>query len=166
MPWRAPVGRTSASITRVSREYGGCSVRKRSSRRSRATHCASTISPAENDEEPTERTFLPDEVGQGGERLVDVGVRSGAVHLVEACRRRRLPQRAGALDVDQDLESRSLAYRRAIRDLLDTSAELVRLRDQGEIPDEVVLRPHPGARLRRPAVGRSERARPGWRARS
>ena len=54
-------------------------------------------------------------------------------------RYRRLAQRAGALDVDEDLDSRSLAYQRTIRDLLDTQrAELVRLRDQGEIPDDVV----------------------------
>ena len=52
MPWRCAVGSTSSSMPRTSSEYGGCSVRKRSSRRSRAVHCASTICPAENDEEP------------------------------------------------------------------------------------------------------------------
>src|SRR5437763_948914 len=39
-------------MPRTSIEYGGCSLRKRSTRRSRATHWASTIWPAEYDEAP------------------------------------------------------------------------------------------------------------------
>jgi len=54
-------------------------------------------------------------------------------------RLRRLTQRAGALDADEDLDERSLAYQRTVRDLLDTQRrELVRLRDEGEISDEVM----------------------------
>ena len=52
MPWRAHVGRTSASTARTRIEYGGCSVTNRCSPRSRATHCASTIWLAGNVEEP------------------------------------------------------------------------------------------------------------------
>ena len=54
-------------------------------------------------------------------------------------RYRRAAQRAGALDGDENLHERSLAYQRTLRDLLDTQRrELVRLRDTGEIPDEVL----------------------------
>jgi hypothetical protein len=52
MPWRWAVGRTSSSMLRVSSEYGGCSVRKRSSPRSRAAHWASTIWLPEYEDEP------------------------------------------------------------------------------------------------------------------
>ena len=52
IPWRAHVGRTSASIPRTRIEYGGCSHTKRCRRRSRAAHCASTISAAGKVEEP------------------------------------------------------------------------------------------------------------------
>ena len=58
MPCRCAIGRTSTSMPRTSSEYGGCSVRKRWRFRSRATHCASTISPPENDDEPMYR-ILP-----------------------------------------------------------------------------------------------------------
>ena len=52
MPWRSVVGRTSFSIPRTSMLYGGCSHTKRSSRRSRETHWASTICDAGNVEDP------------------------------------------------------------------------------------------------------------------
>ncbi len=52
MPWRCAAGSTSSSATRTSSEYGGCSVRKRSRRRSRATHWASAICDPENEDEP------------------------------------------------------------------------------------------------------------------
>jgi len=55
-------------------------------------------------------------------------------------RRRRLSQRAGALDSeDEDLDARSQAYQRTVRDLLDTQRR-VRLRDYGQIPDEILTR--------------------------
>src|SRR4051812_36289456 len=51
---------------------------------------------------------------------------------------RRLPQRAGAVDADEILDGRSLAWQRTVRDLLDTKRrELIRVRDGGEIPDDV-----------------------------
>jgi CPA1 family monovalent cation:H+ antiporter len=55
-------------------------------------------------------------------------------------RRRRAAQRAGWLDDgDEDLDERSHAYQRTLRELLDSQRrELVRLRDRGEIPDEVM----------------------------
>src|SRR3954468_784650 len=55
-------------------------------------------------------------------------------------RYRRMAQRAGATDGDdENLEERSQAYQRTVRDLLDTQRrELVRLRDDGEISDEVM----------------------------
>jgi hypothetical protein len=71
-------------MPRVSSEYGGCSVRKRSRRRSRATHCASTISLPEYEDDPDGADLaLADEVGERAERLLDVGVRGRAVDLVE-----------------------------------------------------------------------------------
>jgi Na+/H+ antiporter len=54
-------------------------------------------------------------------------------------RYQRAAQRAGAMNGDEDLDERSRAYQRTLRDLLDTQRrELVRLRDAGEIPDEVM----------------------------
>ena len=54
-------------------------------------------------------------------------------------RLRRAAQRAGHQDGGEDLNERSQAYQRTVRDLLDTQRrELVRLRDAGEIPDEVL----------------------------
>jgi CPA1 family monovalent cation:H+ antiporter len=55
-------------------------------------------------------------------------------------RRRRLAQRAGLReDGDEDLEARSHAYQRAVREVLDTQRRtLVRLRDEGAISDEVL----------------------------
>ena len=55
-------------------------------------------------------------------------------------RHRRLAQRAGALDgEEEDLDERSLAYQRMVRDVLDAQRrELVRLRDGGDISDEVL----------------------------
>lgn len=55
-------------------------------------------------------------------------------------RRRRLAQRAGyAVDGDEDLETRSQAYQRLVREVLDSQRrELVRLRDAGEIADETL----------------------------
>jgi CPA1 family monovalent cation:H+ antiporter len=58
-------------------------------------------------------------------------------------RHRRLSQRARGLsdEDDEDLETRSLNYQRLVRDLLDTQrGELVRLRDDGTISDEVLHR--------------------------
>jgi hypothetical protein len=52
MLWRAHVGRTSASTARTRIEDGGCSVTKRSRRRSRAAHWASTSAEAGKVEEP------------------------------------------------------------------------------------------------------------------
>jgi hypothetical protein len=46
IPYFAQVGSTSASIARVRIEYGGCSLTNRCRRRSRAVHCASTMSEA------------------------------------------------------------------------------------------------------------------------
>ena len=61
------------------------------------------------------------------------------LHALHDFRHRRLAQRAGGLDADEDLDERSLAYQRTLRDLLDTQRrELVRLRDEGEISDEVM----------------------------
>lgn len=56
-------------------------------------------------------------------------------------RHRRLAQRAGAVldGEDEDLDERSVRYQRLVRDLLDTQRrELVRLRDSGDISDEVL----------------------------
>jgi CPA1 family monovalent cation:H+ antiporter len=54
-------------------------------------------------------------------------------------RYRRLAQRAGFHEEDENLDERSNAYQRTVRDLLDTQRqELVRLRDTGEISDEVL----------------------------
>src|SRR3954447_19452009 len=54
-------------------------------------------------------------------------------------RYRRMAQRAGALDGDENLDERSEAYQRTLRALLDTQrAELVRRRDAGEISDDVL----------------------------
>ena len=56
-------------------------------------------------------------------------------------RYRRLAQRAGVeLDgVDEDLDERSRAYQRLVRDVLDTQRrEIVRLRNAGDISDEVL----------------------------
>ena len=59
-------------------------MRKRSRRRSRATHWASTICRAgERRRADVADLALLDEVGQRAERLVDVGVGVGAVDLVE-----------------------------------------------------------------------------------
>lgn len=48
--------------------------------------------------------------------------------------------RAGAFSGEEEnLDERSLAYQRTVRDLLDAQrSELVRLRDGGEISDEVL----------------------------
>jgi monovalent cation/hydrogen antiporter len=54
-------------------------------------------------------------------------------------RLKRLKQRAGVLDLDTDLNAQSLAYQRAVRELLDTQrAELLRLRNTGEISNDVM----------------------------
>lgn len=54
-------------------------------------------------------------------------------------RYRRLAQRAGADGEDENLDERSVAYQRMLRDLLDIQrAELVRLRNAGEISDEIM----------------------------
>jgi Na+/H+ antiporter len=55
-------------------------------------------------------------------------------------RYRRLAQRAGHWeDGEEDLDDRSFAYQRLVRDVLDAQrAELVRMRDGGEIPDRVL----------------------------
>ena len=55
-------------------------------------------------------------------------------------RYRRVAQRAGWLDDDgEDLDERSQAYQRTLRDLLDAQRrELVHLRDHGDVPDEVM----------------------------
>jgi hypothetical protein len=59
-------------------------VTKRCSRRSRAAHCASTIWLAEYDDEPDHpHLSLVHQVGEGSERLFDVGIGGGTVHLVE-----------------------------------------------------------------------------------
>jgi len=52
---------------------------------------------------------------------------------------RSATQRAHGLEGDENLDERSQAYQRTLRDLLDTQRrELVRLRDAGEIPDEIL----------------------------
>jgi CPA1 family monovalent cation:H+ antiporter len=57
-------------------------------------------------------------------------------------RDRRPAQRAGVLDANENLDARSLAYQRTVRDLLDSQRrELGRLRDAGQISDEVVHAP-------------------------
>lgn len=54
-------------------------------------------------------------------------------------RYRRAAQRAGYLDDGENLDDRSNSYQRTVRDLLDVQRqELVRLRDDGEITDEVM----------------------------
>src|SRR3954470_339611 len=84
MPWRCAVGSTSSSMSRVRIEYGGCSVRKRSRPRSRAIHCASTISaPGVRRGAGVADLAFADEVGQRAERLLNVGVRRRAVDVVE-----------------------------------------------------------------------------------
>jgi NhaP-type Na+/H+ or K+/H+ antiporter len=61
------------------------------------------------------------------------------LHGLHEFRLRRAAQRAGALGGDENLDDRSRAYQRTVRDLLDTQRrELVRLRDAGEIPDEIM----------------------------
>lgn len=61
------------------------------------------------------------------------------LHALHEFRLRRATQRAGAENGDENLDERSQAYQRTLRDLLDTQRrELVRLRDAGEIPDEVL----------------------------
>jgi hypothetical protein len=48
-------------------------------------------------------------------------------------------RRPGVLDGDENLDERSLAYERTVRDLLDAQRrKLVHLRGQGEIPGEVM----------------------------
>src|SRR5215208_1481551 len=55
-------------------------------------------------------------------------------------RRRRLAQRAGAIDDgDEDLDRRSRLYQKTVREVLRTQrAAVVRMRDAGEISDEVM----------------------------
>src|SRR3954469_7707858 len=54
-------------------------------------------------------------------------------------RYRRMAQRAGFLDGNEDLDARSVAYQRTLRTLLDAQrSELVRLRDANELPDEAM----------------------------
>ena len=54
-------------------------------------------------------------------------------------RYRRAAQRAGVRDEDENLDERSQAYQRTVRDLLDAQRQaLVELRDAGEIPDDVM----------------------------
>jgi monovalent cation/hydrogen antiporter len=62
------------------------------------------------------------------------------LHALHEFRYRRAAQRAGWLDDgSENLDERSQAYQRTVRDLLDTQRrELVRLRDSGEVPDEVM----------------------------
>jgi CPA1 family monovalent cation:H+ antiporter len=62
------------------------------------------------------------------------------LHALHEFRYRRAAQRAGWLDDgSENLDERSQAYQRTVRDLLDTQRhELVHLRDAGEIPDEVM----------------------------
>jgi hypothetical protein len=55
MPYFCVVGSTAASIARLKIEYGGCSVRNRTSPRFSATHCASTICTAGKTDEPVRR---------------------------------------------------------------------------------------------------------------
>jgi CPA1 family monovalent cation:H+ antiporter len=56
-------------------------------------------------------------------------------------RRRRLVQRAGHGEEDEDLEDRSHAYQRLLREVLEAQrAELVRQRDLGAISDGVLHR--------------------------
>ena len=65
-------------------EYGGCSVTNRSRLRSREAHWASTIwRPGVRRGADVADLALVDEVGEGAEGLLDVGVRAGPVHLVE-----------------------------------------------------------------------------------
>jgi hypothetical protein len=70
-------------MPRARSEYGGCSVRNRSSPRRSDTWCASTISSAGNVEQPNADLALVDQVGQRGQRLLDIGGGVGPVHLVE-----------------------------------------------------------------------------------
>jgi CPA1 family monovalent cation:H+ antiporter len=61
------------------------------------------------------------------------------LHGLHEFRMQRAAQRAGHGDGDEDLDVRSRAYQLTLRDLLDTQRqELVRLRDAGEIPDQVL----------------------------
>ena len=84
MPCRWTVGRTSSSMPRTRIEYGGCSVTNRSRPRSRAAHWASTIWLAGVGRGPDVADLaLADEIGEGAEGLLDIGVRAGPVHLVE-----------------------------------------------------------------------------------
>ncbi len=57
MPYRWATGSTSFSMPRLSSEYVGCSVRKRSSPRRSETHWASTISLAGKLDVPIARTL-------------------------------------------------------------------------------------------------------------
>ena len=52
---------------------------------------------------------------------------------------RRLAQRAGTLDEDENLDERSIAWQRMVRDVLEAQRqEVVRLRDDGRISDDVL----------------------------
>ncbi|RKQ92999.1 sodium/proton antiporter (CPA1 family) [Solirubrobacter pauli] len=61
------------------------------------------------------------------------------LHAMYEFRYNRLAQRAGALEADENLDERSATYQRTVRDLLDTQRrELVRLRDDGQVSDEIL----------------------------
>jgi monovalent cation/hydrogen antiporter len=62
------------------------------------------------------------------------------LHAMYDFRYRRIAQRAGGHgEDDENLDDRSRTYQRTVRDLLDAQrGELVRLRDAGEISDEVM----------------------------
>jgi hypothetical protein len=54
-------------------------------------------------------------------------------------RARRFAQRAGTLDEEEDLDGRSIAWQRMVRDVLDAQRqEVVRLRNAGQISDDVL----------------------------
>ena len=77
---RQDVELDAADEQRVRRLLGAEALRLRS----RAAHCASTISPAgERRRADVADLALVDEIGERAERLVDVGVRVGAMQLVE-----------------------------------------------------------------------------------
>ena len=63
------------------------------------------------------------------------------MRLIYEFRGRRLASRAGESDDDEDLEHRSRRWQQMVRSVLDAQrAELVRLRNEGTISNEVMHR--------------------------
>ena len=103
----------------------------------------------EEDEEPAREDLLARKAAARAalDRIEELReepwIREGSADRLRAIydfRHRRLAQRAGRLeDEEEDLDERSVAWQRMLRDVLDTQRrEVVRLRDDGHISDDVL----------------------------